>query len=133
MSPATLSRSVAVLLWALVASACAVGVRGRLGEHPRAGTVEEGWASWYGTRYQGRRTASGEPFDMSALTAAHRRWAFGTRVRVTHLRSGREVVVRINDRGPYAKRRILDLSREGARVLGMLRQGQARVRIEVID
>lgn len=121
-----------LVAWALYASACAVGAPPRAAVRPALGTIEEGWASWYGARYHGRRTASGERFDMFAMTAAHRRWAFGTFVRVVHLRTGRTVVVRINDRGPYAKGRILDLSRRSASVLGMLREGRARVRLEVV-
>jgi peptidoglycan lytic transglycosylase len=80
----------------------------------------------------GRRTASGERFDPAALTAAHRELPFGTRLRVTNLDNGRSVTVRINDRGPFAQGRILDLSFAAARELGMLRSGVARVRIEVL-
>jgi rare lipoprotein A len=68
-----------------------------------------GSASWYGAKFQGRRTANGERFDKNKLTAAHRSLPFGTRVRVTNQRNGRKVVVRINDRGPFAGRRIIDL------------------------
>lgn len=101
---------------------------------PRApiGYVEVGWASWYGPKFQGRRTASGEIFDMYAFTAAHRTLPFGSVVRVTHLASGRAVTVRINDRGPFKKDRILDLSYAAAKELGLVRTGTARVRIEVI-
>ncbi len=90
-------------------------------------------ASWYGAAHHGRRTASGEPFDMRALTAAHRRYPFGTRVRVTDLASGRAVVVLINDRGPFAGGRIIDLSRAAAVQLGIVQAGTARVRVEVMD
>ena len=93
----------------------------------------EGQASWYGAQHQGKPTASGERFDQNALTAAHRQLPFGTRVRVTHLSSGRQVIVRINDRGPFSKGRIIDLSRRAAEQLGMLRQGVAPVRIEALD
>lgn len=93
----------------------------------------EGQASWYGARHQGKPTASGERFDQNALTAAHRQLPFGTRVRVTHLGSGRQVTVRINDRGPFSKGRIIDLSRRAAEQLGMLRQGVAPVRIEALS
>ncbi|MGB5737230.1 MAG: septal ring lytic transglycosylase RlpA family protein [Thiohalocapsa sp.] len=92
----------------------------------------EGMASYYGKRFHGRRTASGQRFDQHALTAAHRSLRFGTRVRVTNLRNGKNVVVTINDRGPYAKGRILDLSRGAARRLGMVNAGVARVRLKVI-
>ena len=90
-----------------------------------------GKASWYGARYQGRATASGAPFDMNGLTAAHRRLAFGTLVRVTNLENERTVFVRITDRGPYARGRIIDLSRRAADLLGFVRAGTARVRVRV--
>lgn len=102
-------------------------------EPTEAGLASEvGLASWYGRWHHGRKTASGEILDQSALTAAHRTLAFGTRVRVTNLENGRQVVVRIIDRGPYWPRRVIDLSREAARVLGMLGPGVARVRLEVL-
>jgi rare lipoprotein A len=94
--------------------------------------VQEGWASYYGTAHHGRRTASGERFDEHQLTAAHRSLPFGTLVRVTNLGNGREVVVTINDRGPFRKHRVIDVSSRAARDLGFLRQGTVRVRIEAI-
>ena len=97
---------------------------------PRARVIGTGVASYYGGRFHGRRTASGERFNQNALTAAHRTLPFGTRVRVVHVRSGRSVVVRINDRGPVSRRRIIDLSKGAARRLGMVRSGTARVRLE---
>lgn len=93
----------------------------------------EGKASWYGTKHHGKPTASGERFDQNALTAAHRQLPFGTYVRVTHLGNGRQVTVRINDRGPFGKGRIIDLSRRAAEQLGMLRQGVAPVRLETLN
>lgn len=78
-----------------------------------------GVASWYGPGFQGRRTASGERFNTNSFTAAHRSFAFGTRVRVINNRTGRSVVVRINDRGPYAHGRVIDLSQAAARAVGM--------------
>jgi len=98
---------------------------------PRDG-AQVGVASWYGGKFHGRTTASGEPYDMNAMTAAHRTLPFGTKVRVTNLDNGRSVVVRINDRGPYAKRRIIDLSRHAAEQLGFRKAGVAKVRVEVI-
>ncbi len=80
---------------------------------------EQGIASWYGPRFHGRRTASGERFNTHELTAAHKTLPFGTRVRVTSLVNGKEVVVRINDRGPFIKGRIIDLSRAAALALGL--------------
>lgn len=90
----------------------------------------EGKASWYGSRFHGRKTASGEAFDQHDLTAAHRSLPFGTRVKVTNLKNGKSVVVRINDRGPYAKGRLIDLSQAAAKRLDMLRSGVAQVRVE---
>src|SRR6185295_5960567 len=89
-------------------------------------------ASYYAGEFQGRATASGERYDMEAMTAAHRTLAFGTRVRVTNLENGREVVVRINDRGPFVKGRVIDLSLAAARRLGMLDAGVVRVKLEVV-
>lgn len=94
--------------------------------------VLQGTASWYGPRFDGRTTASGERFDEDALTAAHQTLALGTRVRVTNLRNGRSVVVRINDRGPHYRGRSIDLSRGAAAKLGMIHPGTAPVRIEVL-
>jgi len=92
-----------------------------------------GNASWYGKPHQGRKTASGEPFDMNALTAAHRTLPFGTRVLVTNVRNGRTVEVRINDRGPQIPDRIIDLSYAAARALGAVGDGVFRVRIAVVE
>jgi rare lipoprotein A len=96
----------------------------------RAATAQEGWATWYGPGLEGHRTANGERFDPDRLTAAHRTLAFGTRVEVTNLDNGRTVVVRINDRGPYAGHAIIDLSQAAARVLKMIGAGRVRVRLE---
>ena len=93
--------------------------------------LESGIASWYGGRFHGRKTASGEAFDMHALTAAHPKLPFGSWVRVRNLGNGRSVDVRINDRGPYIKRRIIDLSRAAARVLGV--SGTHQVEISLLD
>jgi len=95
--------------------------------------IQEGRASYYSDSLEGRATASGEPYRGDALTAAHRTLPFGSRLRVTNLSNGRTVLVRVNDRGPYAKRRVLDLSRAAASRLGMLRQGHAPVRLELLD
>jgi rare lipoprotein A len=98
----------------------------------RIGSTETGVASWYGFPYYGRRAASGEIYDMRKLTAAHRRLPFQTWVEVTNLSNGKQVDVRINDRGPFVKGRILDLSQAAARDIDMLRAGTARVRLKVI-
>ena len=92
--------------------------------------VERGLAAWYGS---GKRTASGERFDKRAMTAAHRTLRFGTWVRVTAERTGRSVVVRINDRGPFGdRRRIIDLSEGAARKLGIIDAGVAAVTVEIL-
>jgi len=100
---------------------------------PLASDERTGFASYYGREHDGRRTASGARFDMHALTAAHPSLPFGTRVRVTNLENGRDVVVRINDRGPFARGRIIDLSYAAARKLRMIAQGTAHVRLEVLS
>ncbi len=87
-------------------------------------------ASWYGDFHHGRVTANGETFDMYGLTAAHKDLPFGSRVRVIDVETGRSVVVRINDRGPYLGDRAIDLSYGAARELGMVREGVAHVRLE---
>lgn len=97
------------------------------------GFVQRGIASWYGTKFAGHRTASGAPYDMYAMTAAHRTLPIPTFVRVTNLRNGRSVIVRINDRGPFVPHRILDLSWAAAAKLGMLPRGTAPVEIRAID
>jgi len=81
--------------------------------------LQQGQASWYGPGFHGRRTASGEIFDTRAMTAAHRTLPFGTQIRVTNRKTGRSAVVRINDRGPYAHGRIIDLSKASAEALGI--------------
>jgi rare lipoprotein A len=81
--------------------------------------VQSGRASWYGPGFHGRRTASGETFNTNDLTAAHRTLPFGTRVRVVNQNTGQSVIVRINDRGPYAHGRVIDLSRASAQAIGL--------------
>jgi len=93
---------------------------------------EEGIASWYGKKYHGRRTSSGERYDMHGMTAAHRTLPFGTVVRVTNLRNGRTVRVTINDRGPFVDGRIIDLSYRAATELDMVRDGVAPVIVELL-
>lgn len=97
------------------------------------GEVQRGNASWYGERHHGRPTASGERFDMNALTAAHRTLPMDSRVRVTNQRNGRSVNVRINDRGPYGRGRIINLSRAAARVIGMIEAGVVPVTVEILS
>jgi rare lipoprotein A len=90
--------------------------------------VETGIASWY----RDKRTASGERFQINALTAAHRKLPFGTKVRVVDLKTGKSIIVRINDRGPYIRGRIIDLTVGAARQLGIYERGIAKVRVEVL-
>ncbi len=97
------------------------------------GYAEEGIASWYGQKFHGRRTSSGEPFDMFKLTAAHRSLPVPTYVRVTNLSNGRATIVRVNDRGPFHDNRIIDLSYAAAVKLGFHERGTARVRVETLD
>jgi rare lipoprotein A len=99
--------------------------------HANSSYDRVGVASWYGSAFHGRRTANGERFDMNALTAAHPTLPLSTVVRVTNLDNGRSIAVRINDRGPFARNRIIDMSRAGARALGFATQGTARVRVTV--
>ena len=94
--------------------------------------TEKGRASWYGEPYHGRATASGERYDMHAMTAAHRTLPFGTVVRVTNLENGRSVRLRITDRGPFKKGRIIDLSYAAAKKLNMIGPGVVKVRVEVV-
>lgn len=95
------------------------------------GFFQEGLAVWYGPGFHGRRTASGERYDMHALTAAHPSLPFGTRVRVINLKNGKSVVVRINDRGPFGGTYIIDLSYAAAKAIGAL--SATRVRVEVVE
>ena len=97
------------------------------------GAAQTGKASWYGNAHHGKKTASGEIYDMDAMTAAHRTLPLGTKVRVTNVDNGKSVVVRINDRGPFIRGRVIDLSRAAARELAPLATGVLSVRIEVLE
>jgi rare lipoprotein A len=139
-------RTPRALVAALLVAGCAVDV-GRPPDSPRVVVVDEtarllsrqaspaparprvDVASWYGEWHHGRPTASGEPYDMTALTAAHRSLPLGACVEVTHVANGRRVHVRVNDRGPYIDGRTIDLSHRAAEDLGMVDDGLARVRI----
>ena len=127
-----------LLILALLGSACARNLRPSPSasdqhEAPQNAApdraIGEGMASYYGEAFRGRRTANGERFDPERATAAHRTMAFDSCLRVENLANGRSVQVRINDRGPYAKGRLIDLSESAARELDMVRQGVARVRL----
>ncbi|MEL7058717.1 MAG: septal ring lytic transglycosylase RlpA family protein [Acidobacteriota bacterium] len=102
-------------------------------ETPRIGTTQRGLASWYGHPFHGRATASGVIYDMHAMTAAHKELPLGTVVDVEHLESGRSVRVEINDRGPFVRGRVIDLSYEAARRLGMVEAGVAPIELEVVS
>lgn len=124
------------LLWGgvLTLTTTGCGLFGRsapqIDTHP--GATQNGMASWYGPGFHGNRTSSGEIYDQNDLTAAHQTLPLGTRVAVTNLDNGRQVEVRVNDRGPFAKGRVIDLSYAAARSLGMVGPGTAAVRIEVL-
>ncbi|HSE48248.1 MAG TPA: septal ring lytic transglycosylase RlpA family protein [Terriglobales bacterium] len=92
-----------------------------------------GRASWYGKQFHGRSTASGEPYDMFQFTAAHRQLPLGTWVRVTNLRNGRSITVRVNDRGPYVGNRIIDLSYGAAQMLDLRARGTEKVRLDIVN
>lgn len=111
----------------LLGAAGVASARDTGGAKPVTGT-----ASWFGEWHHGKSTASGEPFDMYAMTAAHRKLPFGTVLKVTNTRNGKDVVVRVNDRGPYSKKRILDLSYAAADRLDMRVSGTAPVILEVV-
>lgn len=98
-----------------------------------SGYVERGIASWYGTKFHGRRTSSGEAYDMFAMTAAHKSLPIPSYVRVTNLANGRSTIVRVNDRGPFVKNRIIDLSYAAAHRLGVVGNGTAPVEVRAID
>jgi rare lipoprotein A len=127
-----LDRAAGLALFLAAASGCATAHR-QVPEEARAepaAKVEVGIASYYGKDQQGQKTASGVSYDADAMTCAHRAAPFGTRLRVTDLVSGRSVVVTVNDRGPYVKGRIVDLSLAAARKLGIVERGVAKVRVE---
>lgn len=117
----TLSLAVLTALGAMLAEPVAAG--------KRYSFEQAGKASWYGPGFEGRRTASGDRYDPSDMTAAHRDLPFGSKVRVTNIENGRSVVVEINDRGPYKAGRVIDLSKGAAKRLGMVEDGVAPVTI----
>ena len=118
----------AALAFALAATSCGGKPKPAL----TPGAVETGVASYYASKFHGRQTANGETYDETKLTAAHRTLPFGTVARITNLENGREIEVRINDRGPFKKGRIVDVSRRGAELLDFIRAGLVRVRLEIL-
>lgn len=127
---AILAIVVAVLPLSLLAGCASTP---REGEAPGPRWKQTGWASWYGHPFHGRTTASGEVYDMYGLTAAHRTLPFGTTLEVEDLETGRTVLVVVNDRGPFVRGRIVDLSYGAARALGIVDRGLARVRLRVVS
>ena len=131
--PDRLRWMIAAAVVALLASGCAKKKRKPPAPAPpRVGRAESGIASWYGYPYHGRRGANGEIYDMEKLSAAHRTLPFDTWVHVHNLDNGKDVEVRITDRGPFAKDRIIDLSKAAARKIDMIGPGLAKVRVEAI-
>lgn len=127
-------RRVAVALGLAVSVATLLaGCAGTSPSESSSGFVQRGEAAYYSDAYQGELTANGERYDRSEMTAAHRSLPFGTQVEVTNLDNGRQVSVRINDRGPFTPGRIIDLSYRAAKRLGMIRSGIAPVRLEVVN
>ncbi len=136
-----IARGLAILILVSLGAAQGVGSRDQIHNlnaatqtpaTPHAKAFQVGTASWYGDYFEGRQTASGQPFNMYDLTAAHPTLPLGTLVKVTNLRNKQAVVVRINDRGPYVGDRIIDLSYSAAKVLHFKEQGIQRVRLDVI-
>jgi rare lipoprotein A len=118
---------------AFVLAICLAGCSSYRHDPPRPGTVERGMASWYGEPFHGRPTASGEIYDMHGLSAAHRELPLGTEIEVTNLDNGRSVRLVVNDRGPYVRGRILDLSFGAAQKLDMVQAGLAPVEIRIVE
>ncbi len=136
----TMRRNFALLAMAAALAAAAPHYAAAQGANPSAGLggasgqdIESGLASWYGRPFHGRLTASGEVYDMEAMTAAHKTLPFGTELRVLCLETGASVVVRINDRGPFVAGRIIDLSAAAARQLGLEKRGVTRVSLSLVS
>jgi rare lipoprotein A len=123
--------SVLLVYLALLSFGCS-GITSK-NDAPGAGYNEAGKASFYAMKFQSRKTASGERFDQSANTAAHKKLPFGTKVKVTNVKNGKSVIVRINDRGPFVRGRIIDLSRSAFSSIGNTSAGVIDVKIEVVD
>jgi rare lipoprotein A len=118
----------------ILISACGISRKGTdFASAENARVIENGVSSWYGPNFHGKLTANGEVYDMDGITAAHRTLPFGTILLVENLDNGKTVQVRINDRGPYAKNRIIDLSRGAAKRIDMIEAGTARVRLYLLE
>jgi rare lipoprotein A len=134
MRPAT---TLHLLLLSSLALGCAASPRFVIREEEEstdaASFLQDGVASYYAEEFHGRKTSNGETYDMNQLTAAHPTLPFGTIVKVTNMENGKSVVVRINDRGPFLKDRVIDLSRAAAEKIGMIGPGTAAVHLEVLE
>lgn len=129
-----LSAAAGVAAWSALVFVLAACGSTKTSEKPaRPGWKQRGLASWYGEPFHGRATASGEIFDMNQISAAHKTLPLGTRVRVENLENGRRIEVRINDRGPFRRGRVIDLSYAAAQELDMVRAGVVPVRLVVVD
>lgn len=123
-----LAHALILALLAMLVSGCSM----HRYDKPRVGTTQRGVASWYGEPFHGRKTASGEVYDMHGLSAAHKELPLGTVVWVKNLDNGRELELRVNDRGPFVKGRVLDVSYAAAKHLGMVGPGTAKIELRVV-
>jgi rare lipoprotein A len=120
------------LLCFLLAS-CAPVTTVKRPSYPAGYETFDGLASYYADKFHGRQTANGEIYDKDALTAAHKKLPFGTKLRVTNLKNNKSVIVKVNDRGPFVKGRVVDLSRRAAEKLDMIDDGVVKVRVEILS
>lgn len=118
------------ILSIILLSSCSVKKKSE--GHYKEKIYQKGEASWYGPGFNGKKTASGETFNMYKFTAAHKKLPFGTKVKVTNLKNGKSVIVRINDRGPFVKGRIIDLSKKAAQQIGLIQAGHTPVKIVIL-
>lgn len=118
------------ILSIILLSSCSVKKKSE--SHSKEKVYQKGEASWYGPGFNGKKTASGETFNMYKLTAAHKKLPFGTKVKVTNLKNGKSVIVRINDRGPFVKGRIIDLSKKAAQQIDLIQAGHTPVKIVIL-
>lgn len=125
-------RAMSTLLWVTLSLTLAACASGPISRSDAVGFEETGGASYYAMKYQGRKTANGELFDQKAMTAAHKRLPFGSKVKVTNIENGKSVVVRVNDRGPFVRGRIIDLSKSAFQRIGNTKDGVIEVEIEVL-
>ncbi|MGJ8645542.1 septal ring lytic transglycosylase RlpA family protein [Marinomonas colpomeniae] len=125
-------KKIATLCWVLLSLTIVACTSGPISRDDAAGFEQNGEASYYADKYQGRKTANGEFFDQKAMTAAHKRLPFGSKVKVTNVENGKSIVVRINDRGPFIRGRIIDLSKSAFQRIGNTNLGIIEVEIEVL-